>query len=388
MPDFGTNPGAADGTPAALTVVAMSGGVDSSTVAALLHGAGRTVVGLTMQLWNQRRLAGRPGMPETSHGRCCSLEDVHDARRVAEQLGIPYYVVNYEQRFEQDVVRNFVAQYRAGRTPIPCSLCNTSIKFDALTTTARQIGATRVATGHYARITPDPERPDRRQLRRAADRQKDQTYFLWGLTQDQLATAEFPLGELQKDQVRRHAAAAGLAVAAKPESYEICFVPGNDYAAFLDAYAAEQGMALGEPGETATADGQVLGRHPGVHHFTVGQRKGLGVATGQPLYVLNVDAGRARVVVGEEAGLYHRELIAERTHWIAGAPPAGPLRLEARIRHRHQPAAAWAEALADGRLRLEFDVPQRAITPGQAVVLYQEDLVLGGAWIVAAGSDA
>ena len=373
------NPAAAQ--PEELTAVAMSGGVDSSTVAALLHAAGRPMVGLTMQLWNQRRLAGRPGMPETSHGRCCSLDDVHDARRVAERLAIPYYVVNYEQRFERDVVRNFVEQYRSGRTPIPCSLCNTSVKFDALVTTARQIGAARVATGHYARITPDPERPGRRQLRRAADRHKDQSYFLWGLTQEQLAAAEFPLGEMSKDEVRRHAAAAGLDVAGKPESYEICFVPGNDYGAFLAAYAEEQALDLGGPGAIVHRSGQTLGRHAGVHHFTVGQRKGLGVATGQPLYVLNVDAPTATVTVGEEEQLYARSLRAEGAHWIAGAPPAAPLRVQARIRHRHQPAAAWVEALPNGELRVEFDAPQRAITPGQAVALYQDDLVLGGGWI-------
>lgn len=369
----------------ALTAVAMSGGVDSSTVAALLQARGRPVVGLTMQLWNQRRLAGRPGMPETSRGRCCSLEDVQDARRVAERLGIPYYVVNYEEQFERDVVRNFVAQYRAGRTPVPCSRCNTHVKFDALVRTARQIGAARVATGHYARITADPGDPGRLQLRRAADGHKDQSYFLWGLNQEQLGRAEFPLGTMTKDEVRRHAAAAALPVAAKPESYEICFVPGNDYAAFLDAYAGEQGLEPGPAGEIATAAGAVLGRHEGVHHFTVGQRKGLGVATGRALYVLNVDAASAQVTVGQEAELYHRRLSAEGANWIAGEPPAGPLRVEARIRHRHAAAPAWAEARPDGGLHLEFDTPQRAITPGQAVALYQGDLVLGGAWIRAAG---
>lgn len=370
----------------ALTAVAMSGGVDSSTVAALLHAAGRPIVGLTMQLWNQRRLAGRPGMPETSRGRCCSLEDVQDARRVAERLAIPYYVVNYEEQFERDVVRNFADQYRAGRTPVPCSLCNTHVKFDALAATARQIGAARVATGHYARIAPDPSSPGRLQLRRAADPHKDQTYFLWGLTQEQLAAAEFPLGDMSKEQVRQQAAAAALPVAAKPESYEICFVPGNDYAAFLDAYAAEQGLPLGAPGEIVHADGRTLGKHAGVHHFTVGQRKGLGIAAAQPLYVLHTDPARGRVTVGEEMALYHRRLTATGTNWIRGQPPAAPVRVQARIRHGHVPAPAWAEALPDGELQVAFDAPQRAIAPGQAVVLYQEDLVLGGAWIASAGN--
>lgn len=365
----------------ALTAVAMSGGVDSSTVAQMLHAAGRPIVGLTMQLWNQRRLAGRPGMPETSRGRCCSLEDVGDARRVAERLGIPYYVVNYEEQFERDVVRNFVDQYRAGRTPVPCSLCNTHLKFDALAATARQIGAARVATGHYARITADPCRPGRLQLRRAADAGKDQSYFLWGLSQEQLAVAEFPLGEMSKQEVRRRALAAALPVADKAESYEICFVPGNDYGAFLEAYAAEQGETLGAPGPIQHADGRLLGAHAGVHHFTVGQRKRLGVAAGEPLYVLQTDAARARITVGAETELYHRRLTASGAHWICGQAPATPIQVQARIRHRHAPAAAWAEALPAGKLRIEFDLPQRAPAPGQAVVLYQEDLVLGGGWI-------
>ena len=363
-----------------LTVVAMSGGVDSSTVAALLRAEGGPLVGMTMQLWNQRRLAGLPGMPENVRGRCCSLEDVGDARRVAEQLGIPYYVVNYEEQFERDVVADFVAQYRAGRTPVPCSRCNTHVKFEAFAATARRIGATRIATGHYARVSFN-DASGHYELRRALDSDKDQTYFLWGLTQSQLAAARFPLGEMRKPQVRELAASFGLRVAMKPDSYEICFVPGGDYGAFLDAYAAEQGEAAAAGGELVAADGRTLGRHGGVHHFTVGQRKGLGVAAGRPLYVLRIEPETRRVVVGEEAELHHRALTARQAHWIAGAPPAGPLRVAARIRNRHAPAPAWAEPLAGGGLRVTFDEPQRAITPGQAVVLYDGDLVLGGAWI-------
>ncbi|MGH9393480.1 MAG: tRNA 2-thiouridine(34) synthase MnmA [Terriglobales bacterium] len=361
--------------------VAMSGGVDSSTVAAMLHHEGAPIVGLTMQLWNQRRLAGAPGMAEPRSGRCCSLDDVHDARRVAEQLGIPYYVLNLEERFERDVIRNFVAEYRAGRTPIPCSRCNTEVKFDQLLTMARQIGAEVVATGHYARVAHNPA-TGAFELRRALDEGKDQSYFLWGLTQDQLARARFPLGGLRKQQVRARAAALGLAVADKPDSHEICFVPGNDYAAFLSAYEQEQGEAAGETeGELVTTTGRVLGRHSGVAQFTVGQRRGLGLAGGERLYVLQLDAERQRVTVGSEQELLARELTAGGCHWISGTAPAEPIRVEARIRHRHRPAAAWAEALPDGGLRVSFDEPQRAIAPGQAVVMYQGEVVTGGAWI-------
>lgn len=364
-----------------MIAVAMSGGVDSSTVAALLHSEGTDIVGLTMQLWNQRRLAGAPGMEPTGRGRCCSISDVHDARRVAERLGIPYYVVNYEEQFERDVVRPFVAAYAAGRTPIPCSLCNTTVKFDQLLVTARQIGADAIATGHYARVSRNPE-TGLFELRRARDESKDQTFFLWGLTQEQLGRARFPLGDWTKATVRARAAAFGLSVAEKPDSHEICFVPGNDYAAFIAAYTAEQGgVPLDQPGAMVSPDGRVLGTHQGVHHFTVGQRKGLGVTAPNPLYVLETDPVTQRVVVGNESALMHRVLDASRAHWIAGEAPAEAVRVAARIRHRHQPADAWAEPLADGRLRVVFDQPQRAITPGQSVVLYQDDLVLGGAWI-------
>ncbi|MGH9487082.1 MAG: tRNA 2-thiouridine(34) synthase MnmA [Terriglobales bacterium] len=366
---------------AALVAVAMSGGVDSSTVAALLHAQGTPIVGLTMQLWNQRRLAGAPGMAPSAAGRCCSLDDVHDARRVAERLGIPFYVVNFEEQFERDVVRTFVDDYRAGRTPVPCSLCNTAVKFHQLLATARQIGAEAVATGHYARAGYD-QASGAYGLWRAVDENKDQTFFLWGLTQEQIAGARFPLGEMRKSEVRARAEAFGLAVAHKPDSHEICFVPGNDYGAFLAAYAAEQGGT--EPasaGELVTSDGRSLGHHAGVEHFTVGQRKGLGVATGTPLYVIQLNAAERQVVVGGANELLARRLSASRCNWIAGDGPQGPLRVEARIRHRHTPAAAWAEPGPGQRLRVEFDQPQRAITPGQAVVLYQGTRVLGGGWI-------
>ncbi|MGH9518350.1 MAG: tRNA 2-thiouridine(34) synthase MnmA [Terriglobales bacterium] len=358
--------------------VAMSGGVDSSTAAALLHAQGRPVVGLTMQLWNQRRRGGDLNAP-AARGRCCSLDDVQDARRVAERLGIAYYVVNYEERFERDVVQPFVAAYQAGRTPIPCSLCNSELKFDQMLTTARQIGAERVATGHYARVRRDPE-TGRFELLRALDEAKDQTFFLWGLTQEQLRHAEFPLGELQKSEVRRQAHELGLAeVADKPDSNEICFIPDGDTAAFVAAYSGAG--AERDAGEVVNREGKVLARHGGVHHFTVGQRKGLGIAAANPLYVLELDAPSQRVVVGGHEDLLRNELTASGCNWIQGAPPSGRVRVRARIRHRHTPAAAWAEALPENRLRLCFDEPQRAIAPGQTAVLYDGDLVLGGGWI-------
>jgi tRNA-specific 2-thiouridylase len=377
-------------TPPSETIaVAMSGGVDSSAVAALLRAEGHTLVGLTLQLWNQRRLAGREGMPEAVRGRCCSIDDVYDARRVAEHLGIPYYLVNQEARFEAEVVRPFVAEYLAGRTPIPCTLCNNHLKFDALLTTARQIGADRIATGHYARNRFDPA-SGRWILSRPADTSKDQTYFLFGLTQAQLSRTLFPLGEMQKPTVRQMAADAGLALAAKPDSQEICFIPGGDYSAFLAAYLEEQGEPMPESeGELVTAGGEVVGRHAGIHCFTVGQRKGLGLAAAgsgatRPQYVLAIHPDSHRVTVGADDELLSRELVANRLNWIAvpGLAEGAELRVRVKIRHRHQPAWATLTSEGDDLVRALFDEPQRAITPGQAAVFYDGDDVAGGGWIV------
>src|ERR1700740_546201 len=297
--------------------VAMSGGVDSSPVAAMLRADGNDVIGLTMQLWNQRRLAGREGMPESVQGRCCSLDDVYDARRVAQQIGIPYYVVNHEERFERDVVRPFVEEYLSGRTPIPCSLCNNHLKFDQLLIVAQQIGAERVATGHYARVSFDEAR-GRWLLKRPADRSKDQTYFLFGLTQDQLSRTLFPLGDMTKPEVRELARKHGLALAEKPDSQEICFVPGGDYKRFIDAYLAEQGGSLPDTaGELVTTSGEVIGEHTGIHNFTVGQRKGLGVATGSALYVIQISGADKQVVVGSDEHLYSKTLRARRVNLIS-----------------------------------------------------------------------
>jgi tRNA-specific 2-thiouridylase len=360
--------------------VAMSGGVDSSTVAAMLRADGHNVVGLTMQLWNQRRLAGHEGMPEAVQGRCCSLDDVYDARRVAETIGIPYYVVNHEDRFERDVIRPFVQEYLSGRTPIPCSLCNNHLKFDQLLTVAQQIGADAVATGHYARVEFDSER-NRWLLKRPTDRSKDQTYFLFGLTQEQLSRTMFPLGEMTKPEVRELAHKHGLALAEKPDSQEICFVPG-DYKNFLDAYLAEQGESLPDTaGELVTTDGRVIGEHKGIHNFTVGQRKGLGVAAGSPLYVLQIKGDARQVVVGEQENLYSRTLVVHRTNLISVDDLAEPTQVSVKIRHRHEPATATIEKSGADEIRVSFDEPQRAITPGQAAVFYDGDVVVGGGWI-------
>jgi len=361
--------------------VAMSGGVDSSTVAAMLRAEGHNVIGLTMQLWNQRRLAGHAGMPESVQGRCCSIDDVYDARRVAETLGIPYYVVNHEERFERDVVRPFVEEYLAGRTPIPCSLCNNHLKFDQLLIVAQQIGADQIATGHYAQVSFD-DQLGRWLLKRPADRSKDQTYFLFGLTQEQLSRTLFPLGNMTKPEVRELARKHSLVIAEKPDSQEICFVPGGDYKRFLEAYLTEQGdqpVAVG--GEMVTTDGKVVGEHAGVHNFTVGQRKGLGMATGSPLYVIQIKNDTRQVVVGKDEELYSRTLTACRVNLISAAEILEPMRVTVKIRHKHQPAPAMIESAGGDKVRVTFDEPQRALTPGQAAVFYDGDIVVGGGWI-------
>jgi tRNA-specific 2-thiouridylase len=362
--------------------VAMSGGVDSSTVAAMLREEGHKLVGLTMQLWNQRRLADQPGMAENREGRCCSLDDVYDARRVAETLDIPYYVVNHQDRFERDVVRPFVSEYLSGRTPIPCSLCNNHLKFDQLLVVARQIGADLIATGHYARNHYDEGRK-RWILKRPADRSKDQTYFLFGLTQEQLSRTRFPLGEMRKPEVRESARQHGLNILAdKPDSQEICFVPGGDYKQFIDAYLHEQGEELPDTsGDLVTTSGEVVGQHSGIHNFTVGQRKGLGIATGSPLYVLELKGDKKQVVVGSGEELYTKTMRVKRLNWISIDGLNAPMRIEAKIRHRHEPAAATIEMEADDVVQVTFDQPQRAVTPGQAAVFYDGDDVVGGGWI-------
>jgi tRNA-specific 2-thiouridylase len=367
--------------PTKTIAVAMSGGVDSSAVAAMLHSEGHNVVGLTMQLWNQRRLAGHEGMPESVQGRCCSLDDVYDARRVAETIGIPYYVVNQEDRFERDVVRPFIDEYLSGRTPIPCSLCNNHLKFDQLLLVAQQIGADFLATGHYARVEFD-ELTGRWLLKRPVDIAKDQTYFLFGLTQDQLSRTLFPLGEMTKPQVRELARGHGLALADKPDSQEICFVPGGDYKNFLNAYMEEQGESLPDTaGELVTTDGRVIGEHGGIHNFTVGQRKGLGVAMGSPLYVLQIKGDTRQVVVGNQEDLYAKTLRVHKINFISESPTE-PMLVQVKIRHRHPASLATIEMMTEDEVLVTFAEPQRAVTPGQAAVFYNNEVVVGGGWII------
>ena len=363
-----------------LVAVAMSGGVDSSTVAAVLQQQGRPIVGLTMQLWNQRRLPELQGDGPAQH-RCCSLDDVYDAKRVAQHLNFPHYVINFEEQFEQRVVRPFVDQYLAGRTPIACTNCNTDVKFEPLLRMARQIGAERLATGHYARIRRN-DRTGRHELWRARDASKDQSYFLWGLSQEQLAGSEFPLGELTKEEVRELARRVNLPVAEKPESMELCFVPNGNYVQFIQAYSRESGNPLADAeGEIISEDGTVIGRHNGVHNFTIGQRKGLGFAAGKPLYVLSIDPERNRVVVGDDSALRTAAFEVKDVNWVSTEMPASPVRAEVKIRHKHEPAPAYVEALGDASARIIFDTPQRAVTPGQAAVFYDGEAVLGGGWI-------
>jgi len=363
-----------------LVAVAMSGGVDSSTVAAVLQQQGRAIIGLTMQLWNQRRLPELQGDGPAPH-RCCSLDDVYDAKRVAQHLDFPHYVVNFEHQFEDRVVRPFVQDYLSGRTPIACTNCNTDVKFEPLLRMARQIGADHLATGHYARIHHD-QPTGRFQLLRALDPSKDQSYFLWGLSQEQLSRSEFPLGEFSKDEVREIARRTALPVAEKPDSMELCFVPNGNYVQFIHAYASENKIAINSrEGDIVTETGEVLGRHNGVHNFTIGQRKGLGFAAGKPLYVLAIEPETNRVIVGDDDTLRTTVFEVERVNWISIAEPSQPISASVKIRHKHEPAPAIVEALPDSRARITFASPQRAVTPGQAAVIYSGEVVLAGSWI-------
>ena len=351
----------------------MSGGVDSSVAAALLTEQGHDVIGLSMQLYD----ASEKADGTHAFGSCCSLDDLHDARRVAAAIDIPHYILNFERQFHERVVSNFVNEYEAGRTPLPCARCNSDLKFSTLLDRAQGLGADAVATGHYARVERDVN--GRFLLKRGADPTKDQAYFLFSLTQHQLARAVFPVGDHPKAKVREYARQRKLPVADKPDSQEICFIPDHDYAGFITRHAPDAARS----GAIVDENGRLVGRHDGVHHFTVGQRKGLGLSGspgGAPVYVLALNATERRVVVGPKASLERTTLTASGVNWILDTPSA-PLRVTAQIRHRHQSAPATVSALEPGRAEAIFDSPQIAITPGQAVVFYQDDVVVGGGWI-------
>ena len=345
----------------------MSGGVDSSVAAALLAEQGHDVIGLSMQLYDQRG--------EETFGSCCTLDDLHDARRVADAIGIPHYILNFERQFQETVISNFVREYAAGRTPLPCAHCNSDLKFATLLDRARGLGAEQVATGHYARVEQSPG--GRWLLKRSADPAKDQSYFLFSLTQPQLACAAFPVGALSKPEVRAQARRLGLNVAEKPDSQEICFVPDGDYASFV----ARKAPSVARAGAIVDRGGRVLGSHGGVHRYTVGQRKGLGISAAAPLYVLRIDTDSGRITVGPRDALDRTTLTATGVNWVAMDAPSGWLPVSAQIRHRHRPATGRVRAIGRDRAEFMFAEPQPAITPGQAVVFYDGDLVAGGGWI-------
>jgi tRNA-specific 2-thiouridylase len=376
-------------------VVAMSGGVDSSVAAALLARQGHEVIGLSMQLYDagsdldSGSSAVEPefkpaqgsdparglGLEPRRFGSCCTIDDLHDARRVAARIGIPHYIVNFEREFADTVISNFVSEYSAGRTPIPCVHCNGDLKFATLVDRADGLGADFVATGHYARVDLDPA-TGRYRLKRGADSAKDQSYFLFTLDQEQLSHAMFPIGDLDKTAVREQARELGLSVADKPDSHEICFVADGSHTSFLERHGT-----TASAGSIRNVAGRVVGRHEGVHRFTVGQRKGLGLASPIPLYVVGIDAAEKTVTVGPKDALERRELTASSVNWISGVEPEAGTRITARIRHRHREAAASVDPLPGRRARVTFDDPQSAVAPGQAVVMYDGDVVVGGGWI-------
>ena len=350
-------------------VVAMSGGVDSSVAAALMVDAGHDVVGFSMQLYDQRDA-------DTGFGSCCSIDDLHDAKRAASVLEIPHYVINFQEQFKNLVTLNFVSEYTSGRTPIPCVHCNSELKFTHLLDRAVTLKAKAVATGHYVRVEKDPNTGDFL-LKCGLDLEKDQSYFLFGLNQEQLSQAIFPVGNYQKTSVRSYARERGLPVADKPDSQELCFVETGQHIQFIEKHTEVQNGA----GLIQSLDGETLGKHSGIHRFTIGQRRGLGIQSGEPLYVLEINAATRVITVGSKRALERTCFTASNVNWIASTPPTSPITAATRIRHRHAASSATVQRLEGNRAEVCFNEPQLAVTPGQAVVWYENDVILGGGWI-------
>jgi len=346
-------------------LIAMSGGVDSSLAAKLTKDAGYECIGCTMKLYDNDDI----GISRSN--TCCSLDDVADARRVADKLDMPYYVLDFKDGFREEVIDRFVKAYESGKTPNPCIACNRYMKFDRLFERAKELGCDYVVTGHYVRIEYDG---DKYLLKKAVDESKDQSYVLYSMTQHQLEHTMFPLGKLKKTEVRQIAEDNNFINAAKPDSQDICFVPDGDYASFLERHTGK----VYEPGDFVDCSGNVLGKHNGIVRYTVGQRKGLGIAFGKPMYVKALDTVNNAVVLAEDDELFEKELIASDFNWISGEAPTGVIQCKAKIRYRQKEQPAKAYVLPDGRVKIEFENPQRAITAGQSAVLYDEDTVLGG----------
>ncbi|MDO4942896.1 MAG: tRNA 2-thiouridine(34) synthase MnmA [Lachnospiraceae bacterium] len=352
-------------------VIGMSGGVDSSVAACLLKKQGYDVIGVTMQIWQDEDDA-----IQEENGGCCGLSAVDDARRVAHQLGIPYYVMNFKKEFKENVIDYFIHEYLEARTPNPCIACNRYVKWEALLKRSLEIGADYIATGHYARVVKLPN--GRFTLQQSATLAKDQTYALYNLTQEQLSHTLMPVGDYTKDQIREIAEEAGLPVAAKPDSQEICFIPDDDYAKYITDTTGEKI----QEGNFVDLDGNILGRHKGIIHYTIGQRKGLGLAMGRPVFVVDIRKDTNEVVIGENEDVFAKGLIADKVNFMSISSLEGSMRVRAKVRYNHRGADCMIRMIGEDLVECIFDEPQRAITPGQAVVFYEKDYVVGGASIV------